>query len=101
MSTAQSRHSAKTDAVGHGSVQPWSAGPIFPFVIVRTEHHGSHGFNTTWRAINGPGGYETSEFIDRDALVRTIKAILADERVTRAVNEGALRTAQRRAGIAS
>jgi hypothetical protein len=38
-STAQARKAAHADAVGHGSVQPWSAGPLFPCVIATVERY--------------------------------------------------------------
>lgn len=69
MTTAQQRHASRTDAIGHSSVQPWSAGDIFPFVIVRTEVYWSDHrlMKATWQAINGPGGAETSVFCSYDA----------------------------------
>ena len=50
----------------HGAVQAWSRGPIFPFVIVRSEVDEF----PTWRAINGPGGAETSSYFSHDACER-------------------------------
>ena len=56
----------KLDANPHGAVQAWSRGPIFPFVIVRSEVDDF----PTWRAINGPGGAETSSYFSHDACER-------------------------------
>ncbi len=39
LSVAQGRHSRAVDHIGHSSVQPWSAGPIFPAVIARIERY--------------------------------------------------------------
>jgi hypothetical protein len=36
---AQSRREARVDTVGHDSVQPWSAGPLFPCVIATVERY--------------------------------------------------------------
>lgn len=42
--TAAERESlGKVDPIGHSSIQPWSAGPLFPAVIARTEYYGAHG----------------------------------------------------------
>lgn len=65
MTTPQQAIASRVDTLGHSSVQPWSAGDIFPFVIVRTE--GPAHFSTTWQAINGPGGAETATFYSYDA----------------------------------
>ena len=56
----------KLDDRPHGAVQAWSRGPIFPFVIVRTEVDEF----PTWRAINGPGGAQTSSYFSYDACER-------------------------------
>lgn len=39
--TAQARRASGTDTIGHSSVQPWSAGPIFPAVISLVYRNGS------------------------------------------------------------
>lgn len=54
--TPQQAIASRVDTLGHSSVQPWSAGDIFPFVIVRTEHHFRGYYYTSWQAINGPDG---------------------------------------------
>lgn len=38
-STAEQRRAGHRDTIGHSSVQPWSAGPIFPCVIMRSERY--------------------------------------------------------------
>ena len=41
-SPAEQRHAAHVDNVGHSSVQPWSAGPLFPCVIATVERYPEH-----------------------------------------------------------
>ena len=41
-STAQQRHASHVDAVGHDSVQPWSAGALFPCVIAYVERYAEY-----------------------------------------------------------
>jgi hypothetical protein len=41
-SIAQDRFASHVDAVGHDSVQPWSAGPLFPCVIARVERYAEY-----------------------------------------------------------
>lgn len=41
-SIAQDRRAASADTVGHSSVQPWSAGPLFPCIIGRVERWSSN-----------------------------------------------------------
>jgi hypothetical protein len=38
-STAEQRKHSHVDEVGHGGVQPWSAGPLFPCIIGRVERY--------------------------------------------------------------
>ena len=53
-----------TDSIGHSSIQPWSAGPLFPGVIARIGDRGHEALYKGQRAVflvyrdNGtPGGY--------------------------------------------
>jgi hypothetical protein len=41
-STAEIRHASHVDAVGHDSVQPWSAGELFPCVIAYVERYAEY-----------------------------------------------------------
>jgi hypothetical protein len=38
-STAEQRRASSADAIGHSSVQPWSAGDLFPCVLARVERY--------------------------------------------------------------
>lgn len=69
------------DLVGHSSVQAWSAGPIFPAVISRTEQysHRTGDFKGTYWTLHYPGRHDRS-FLHYDEAVVCAKQRLNAQR---------------------
>jgi hypothetical protein len=59
-SIAVQRSQSGRDTIGHSSVQPWSAGPLFPAVIARIERYGAPSKDAQW-AMRAAIGYADEE----------------------------------------
>ena len=68
----------QVDKLQHSSIQPWSAGKLFPFVIIQTETYDSRGvlIRTAHRAINGPRGESSPKFATYRKAAEFARAIL-------------------------
>lgn len=78
-STAESRRDASVDLIAHSSVQPWSAGDIFPAVINRVDYHppeGGEAYASRW-ALTLDGRREEG-YASHDAAAEMARALLAD-----------------------
>ena len=68
----------QVDKLQHSSIQPWSAGVLFPFVIVQTETYDNRGvlIRTAHRAINGPRGESSPKFATYRKAAEWARAVL-------------------------